>query len=134
MRLKRISGAFCVLLFLSLLHVHAAAEQTGVGNTLTGPEIENTLSNSATKGINEFGNPYTVWFLAGGRLDGVAGKEDEFVDAGEWWIEENYLCRRWNVWLDGAIGCFQVVINDDTIYWLNHLDQVVTVEEFHGSQ
>jgi hypothetical protein len=107
---------------------------TDVGPTLSGVEIEAALTNSATKGVNQYGNPYTVWFLPGGRLDGVAGKSDEYVDAGEWWTEEDYLCRRWNTWLDGATGCFQVVITDGTIYWLDHQDRVTRQEEYTAPQ
>jgi hypothetical protein len=112
----------------------AWAGSTDVGTTLAGYEIEAALTNSAAKGVNQYGNPYTVWFLPAGRLDGIAGKSDEFVDAGEWWIEDDYLCRRWNTWLDGATGCFQVVITDGTIYWLDHLGKVTRQEEYTAPQ
>jgi|GEM_PF-6124578 len=112
----------------------ASAGETDVGTTLSGGQIEGALTNSATKGVNSYGNPYTVWILSAGRLDGVAGKSDEFVDTGEWWIEDNFFCRRWNTWLDGATGCFQVVITDGTIYWLDHHDKVIRQEEYSAPQ
>ena len=119
---------------LLMVCTSASAGETDVGTTLTGTEIEVALTNSASRGVNQYGNPYTVWFLPAGRLDGVAGKSDEYVDAGEWWIEENYLCRRWNTWLDGAPGCFQVVITDGTIYWLDHTEKVTRQEEYTAPQ
>jgi len=100
------------------------------GKPLSAAEIETALTNAASKGVNSYGNPYTVWFLPGGRLDGVAGVNDEYVDSGSWWLEDDYFCRRWNVWLGGVEGCFQVVIYEDTIYWLDHLDQIVREEEY----
>ncbi len=131
----RSTGRFSLALAGAILWCSAAlAGQTDVGVTLSGGQIEAALTNSATKGVNSYDNPYTVWFLPGGRLDGVAGKADEFVDGGEWWVEDNYLCRRWNVWLDGATGCYQVVINEGTIYWLDHQDQVTRQEEYFAPQ
>ena len=104
------------------------------GTPLTDPEIEMALTNAATKGVNSYGNPYTVWFLAGGRLDGIAGKNDEYVDSGEWWLEDNFLCRRWNTWLGGSEGCFQVVIIDTTIYWLTFQGEISREEEYIAPQ
>ncbi len=45
----------------------ASAGETDVGTTLSGGQIEGALTNSATKGVNSYGNPYTVWILSAGR-------------------------------------------------------------------
>ncbi len=89
------------------------------GIRLDASNIEQALAGSTTQGINDFGNPYTVQILANGQTTGIAGHNDEFEDVGSWWIEGDMYCRRWDVWLDNATGCFNVVIDGDTVRWLN---------------
>ncbi|MBC6440160.1 MAG: hypothetical protein GDA49_07075 [Rhodospirillales bacterium] len=45
-------------------------------------------------------------------------------------MKDDFFCRRWNIWVGGATGCFQVVVNRSMIYWLDHNSQVVREEEY----
>ncbi len=92
--------------------------------------LENALAGSTTMGVNSYGNPYTVRILADGTTTGVAGHNDEFVDSGSWWIENDMYCRRWNTWLDGATGCFHVVIEGDKVRWLNADGSLAREEDY----
>jgi len=75
--------AIAIAMIALTLAAPARSGDTSVGPTLDGTQIEVALTNSASKGVNSYGNPYTVWFLPDGRLDGVAGVNDEFLDSGQ---------------------------------------------------
>ncbi|MBT5434218.1 MAG: hypothetical protein P8Q36_20015 [Alphaproteobacteria bacterium] len=126
--------AIAIALVALMLATSAQSGDTSVGPTLDAGRIEAALTNGASEGVNSYDNPYTVWFLPGGRLDGVAGVDDEYVDSGQWWLEDDYFCRSWNTWLNGETGCFQVVIDGETIYWLDHLDKVTREEHYSAPQ
>ena len=102
-----------------LVPVTSGEDAPESGTKLDASNIEQALAGSTTKGVNDFGNPYTVQIWENGQTTGVAGHDDEFEDVGSWWIEDDMYCRRWDVWLDNATGCFHVVIDGDAIRWLN---------------
>ena len=89
------------------------------GLRLDASNIEQALAGSTTQGVNDYGNPYTVKIFENGQTTGIAGHDDEYEDVGSWWIQGDMYCRRWDVWLDNATGCFNVVIDGDVIRWLN---------------
>ncbi len=112
----------------------SATLQTATASSASTPldaaAIEGALTGSTTMGVNSYGNPYTVRILDDGTTAGVAGHHDEFVDSGSWWIEDDMYCRRWNTWLDGATGCFHVVIEGDKVRWLNADGSLARQEDY----
>lgn len=117
--------------FPALALAALAAMPTGAaGEPLGFAEIEAVIPGATTSGVNAFGNPYTVRFMKEGLIEGVAGGSDEYRDGGDWWIEGDSLCRRWNVWLDGQTNCFSVTIENGTIIWLDTSSGKTTVESF----
>jgi len=101
----------------------------GAQDTLDAAGIEAAMAGATTRGINTFGNPYTVRFLADGTLEGVAGFSDEYADGGTWWIEGDSLCRRWTVWLEARPNCFVVTVADGQVTWTDTLTGTVVVED-----
>lgn len=96
--------------------------------------IEAAMAGATTSGINAYGNPYTVRFRTGGAIEGVAGVNDEYVDSGTWWLQDDSLCRRWNAWLDGATNCFAVAIGGGRITWTDVETGTVVVEDYAAPQ
>lgn len=112
----------------------AATTLNALADPLTAADIETTLPGAVTSGVNAYGNPYTVRFLEGGRIEGVAGASDEYRDGGSWWLEGDALCRRWDTWLEGQTNCFSVTVADGTITWLDTASGTTTVEDFTPAQ
>ena len=101
---------------------------------LDGAGIATALTGATTQGINVYGNPYTVRFLADGSIEGVAGANDDYADAGTWWLESDALCRQWTVWLGGQANCFSVTLADGKISWRDVTDGSVVVEDYTAPQ
>lgn len=116
---------FVLIGALACMAGHALAQEP-----LDAAGIEAAMAGAATSGINAYGNPYTVHFLAGGAIEGVAGMNDEYVDSGTWWLEGDSLCRRWNAWLDGATNCFAVAIGGGQVTWTDVETGTVVVEDY----
>ncbi len=96
---------------------------------LKGDAITTALAGGTLRGVNSFGNPYTVKVLDGGTLDGVAGKSDEYTDKGRWWVEGDQFCRQWQTWLDGKQDCFLVVLDGTQIVWFRPDGSFASAEE-----
>ena len=92
-----------------------AAEDPDADPFLTGDAISELMPTIALKGVNAYGNPFTVTYREDGFMSGVAGKQNEFKDTGKWWTKDDTFCRQYKSWLEGAAGCFQVRLKDDTI-------------------
>ena len=80
---------------------------------LSGTEIQQLMPLGELKGINGYGNPYTISYSQDGTMSGVAGKNDEYKDTGKWWIKDQQFCRQYKSWLKGEAACFQVRVEAD---------------------
>ena len=73
------------------------------------------MPSGVLKGVNGYGNPYTITYRSDGAMSGVAGKSDEYKDTGKWWIEGDRFCRQYKSWLDGKAACFTITLDGDAI-------------------
>jgi GntR family transcriptional regulator/MocR family aminotransferase len=114
-----------------LLAGGAGAQELGAmaGKQLKGDAIAAALAGGTLKGVNSYGNPYTVRVLADGSLDGVAGKNGEYTDKGHWRVEGDRFCRQWQTWLDGKEDCFLVVLDGTQVAWFRPDGSFATAEE-----
>jgi GntR family transcriptional regulator/MocR family aminotransferase len=64
-----------------------------------------------------YGDPYSVEVRPDGTLIGKAGYAHEDCDEGEWWVEDDRWCRRWNVWSYGETARYYTVLEGDQIKW-----------------
>ncbi|UPT62758.1 MAG: PLP-dependent aminotransferase family protein [Hyphomonadaceae bacterium JAD_PAG50586_4] len=64
-----------------------------------------------------YGDPYSVEVRPDGTLIGKAGYAHEDCDEGEWWIEDDRWCRRWNNWSYSETARFLTVVERDQIRW-----------------
>jgi GntR family transcriptional regulator/MocR family aminotransferase len=84
---------------------------------LSGAEIEATMSGATLLCRTVYGDPYSVEVRPDGTLIGKAGYAHEDCDEGEWWVEDERWCRRWNVWSYGETARFFTVVEGDQIKW-----------------
>lgn len=97
---------------------------------LTGEEIEQLMPSGLLKGVNSFGNPYTIAYTEDGNMSGVAGHRDEYRDTGKWWVEEDLFCRQYKAWLEGKAACFKVHLDGDDIGFYDSDDSFVSGGRF----
>lgn len=84
---------------------------------LSPAELEAHMPGSLLLCRTAYGDPYTVEVGADGKLVGKAGYAHEDCDEGEWWIDGDYWCRRWNSWSYGETARFLTVIENGQIRW-----------------
>lgn len=97
---------------------------------LAGAEIRTLMPTGRLKGVNAYGNPYTISYTADGRMSGVAGNENEFKDTGKWWVKEDMFCRQYATWLNGTAACFRAVLDGGTISWYDAEGAFVSADRF----
>lgn len=93
---------------------------------LSGADITQLMPTGPLKGINGYGEPYTITYLIDGAMSGVAGKSNEYKDTGKWWVKENRFCRQYTSWLAGKAACFKVTLEGDTISFFDAEDGFVS--------
>ncbi len=84
---------------------------------LSADDIRTQMSGSLLLCRTAYGDPYSVDVRADGTLVGKAGYAHEDCDEGEWWIDGDHWCRRWNSWSYGETARFLTVIENDQIRW-----------------
>jgi hypothetical protein len=52
-----------------------------------------------------------------GRSAALANWLGRSMDQGQWWIENDQLCQRWKLWLDGKAYCFTLHQIGDKVQW-----------------
>ena len=97
---------------------------------LSGSAIQQLMPSGKLKGINGFGNPYTVTYAEDGGMSGVAGHSDEFKDTGKWWVDEGAFCRRYHVWLEGKAACFKVTLSGGDIGFYDSAGEFASGNKF----
>lgn len=84
---------------------------------LSGAEIEALMCGATLLCRTVYGDPYSVEVRPDGKLIGKAGYAHEDCDEGEWWVEDDRWCRRWNVWSYGETARYFTVVEGDQIKW-----------------
>ena len=84
---------------------------------LNASDLAEKLSGATLLCRTAYGDPYSVEVLPNGRLSGKAGYANEDCDEGNWWIEDDHWCRRWNNWSYSETARFLTVIDGDQIRW-----------------
>jgi dienelactone hydrolase len=97
---------------------------------LSGAEIQQLLPSGKLRGVNGYGNPYTVTYSANGLMRGVAGKGDEYRDTGKWWIEGDKFCRQYQSWLDAAAACFRLRLENSNMGFYDKAGDLVSSGNF----
>ncbi len=80
---------------------------------LTGEDIADNLRGAMLLCRTVYGDPYSVEVRADGTLIGKAG----YAHEGEWWVEDDRWCRRWNAWSYGETARYYTVVQGDQIKW-----------------
>jgi hypothetical protein len=52
-----------------------------------------------------------------GRTQTMANWLGRSFDQGTWWIENDKLCQKWKLWLDGRSYCFTIRQNGQKVQW-----------------
>lgn len=84
---------------------------------LDGDKIAETMGGATLLCRTVYGDPYSVDVRADGTLVGKAGYAHEDCDEGEWWVEDDKWCRRWNAWSYGETARYFTVVEGDQIKW-----------------
>jgi hypothetical protein len=62
-----------------------------------------------------------ISFRADGTMTGRAPDLVSYLgrgyDTGTWWIDDNRLCQKWKLWLDGESYCFTIRQSGQTVQW-----------------
>jgi dienelactone hydrolase len=97
---------------------------------LSGAEIQQLIPSGKLKGINAYGNPYTISYTPDGVISGVAGKADEYKDSGRWWVTDDSFCRQYESWLGGKAACFRVSLEGGAITFFDSAGNFVSSGTF----
>jgi GntR family transcriptional regulator/MocR family aminotransferase len=88
-------------------------------NLLRGEQLQKVLSDSTWIYKTVYGDPTTIELHHDGTLSGRAGHANEDVDEGQWWIEGDLWCRRWNQWAYGEPGRYYISMNGQHLKFYN---------------
>lgn len=62
-----------------------------------------------------------ISFRSDGTMTGRASELANYLgrgyDTGTWWIDDNKLCQRWKLWLDGQSYCFTIRQSGQRVQW-----------------
>lgn len=94
-----------------------ALDRLDVSRSLSGDEIKEVMSGATLLCRTVYGDPYSVEVHPDGKLIGKAGYAHEDCDEGEWWVEDDRWCRRWNVWSYSETARYFTVVEGDQIKW-----------------
>ncbi len=97
---------------------------------LSAAEIRQLMPSGQLKGVNGYGNPYTISYTADGVMNGVAGNSDEYRDTGKWWLDDDNFCRQYKSWLEAKAACFKVALGGDDINFFDAADRLVSSATF----
>ncbi len=86
---------------------------------LSGAALRKTLIGATLLYKTVYGDPCTIQLLKNGKMVGRAGYANEDSDVGQWWIEDDLWCRRWDHWAYGEEAKFNVLIKGDKLFWLD---------------
>jgi hypothetical protein len=77
--------------------------------------------------LNISGFELPIRYLPNGRMRGKMGaitasfsRGDGSQDSGKWWVENDQLCQKWRVWMNGEQFCYKLTLNGETVQWLRN--------------
>ncbi|WP_163932683.1 PLP-dependent aminotransferase family protein [Paraferrimonas sp. SM1919] len=91
------------------------------GVLLNNASLKNYLEGAVVECQMVYGIPCQIEFKSDGTLIGHTygkGNENE-SDVGRWWIKDNKLYRRWQLWSYGETGRFYVVADNHSLSWFD---------------
>jgi len=95
---------------------------------LSADEIRSYLAGSTTEGTTINGVRFVVKCSADGTMSGKASNYDAEInvtDNGTWWVEDDKLCRQWERWQGGEVGCAIIVTDGKTFIFYGSDGEVV---------
>ena len=104
------------VLLVGLEPITAAAD----GRKLSGPEIKAVFSDNIDEGQTKKGLRMTINYNSDGSLVGELSNGRR--DSGKWWVDRDYLCRRWNKFGRGKKGCYEILVSGNKVIWLSARD------------
>ena len=115
--------AFCTPLRLAALAVlgtstFALAEP----EALSGPALRAAVAGSTVEIDTPIGTKVPVKYGADNSVSGEAGSVAFFLgsaaDTGRWWVAQDLLCHRWNIWFKAEKTCLKITRDGSKITWL----------------
>jgi len=88
-------------------------------NLLRGEQLREVMSDSTWIYKTVYGDPTTIELHRDGTLSGRAGHANEDVDQGEWWVEGDLWCRRWNQWAYGEPSRYYISLDGQRLKFYN---------------
>ena len=94
--------------------------------SLAGDELREAITGK-TVYLNISGFELPIRYLANGRMRGKMGaitasfsRGDGSQDSGKWWVENDQLCQKWRVWMNGEQFCYKLTLKGETVQWLRN--------------
>lgn len=82
---------------------------------LSGEEIRSAYAGGRYYGSTPSGKVFILDYMPDGKMVGIVPKER---DTGQWWVEGNQICRKWNRWAERKPQeCFFVVMTPGNANW-----------------
>jgi Bacterial SH3 domain len=115
--------AYCTPLRLAALAVFgtstfALAEPV----VLSGPALRAAVAGSTVEIDTPIGTKVPVKYGADNSVSGEAGSVAFFLgsaaDTGRWWVAQDLLCHRWNIWFKAEKTCLKITRDGEKITWL----------------
>ncbi|MCP4768736.1 MAG: hypothetical protein GY875_21050 [Gammaproteobacteria bacterium] len=103
---------------------------TPAASYLGGDEIRRLMPSGKLRGVNAYGNPFTITYTTDGGMSGVAGKSDEYRDSGKWWVRQDSFCRQYQSWLEGKAACFRLTLDGNDISFYDEDDTIASAGSF----
>lgn len=116
------AAALMALMLGATIAVSEAAETKSAA--LAGDELRKAVSGK-TVYLKISGFDLPIRYAPGGAMSGsmntvmaALARGDGASDRGKWWIADNQLCQRWNVWMDGKSYCYKFTVNGSAVHWV----------------
>lgn len=89
---------------------------------LSGPALRAAVAGSTVEIDTPIGTKVPVKYGADNSVSGEAGSVAFFLgsaaDTGRWWVAQDLLCHRWNIWFKAEKTCLKITRDGSKITWL----------------
>ncbi len=115
--------AFCTPLRLAALAVFGTSTWAlAEPEALSGPALRAAVAGSTVEIDTPIGTKVPVKYGADNSVSGEAGSVAFFLgsaaDTGRWWVAQDLLCHRWNIWFKAEKTCLKITRDGHKITWL----------------
>ncbi len=115
-------GFHLPLRLAALVWLGASSSAFAEPETLAGPALRAAVAGSTVEIDTPIGTKVPVKYGADNSVSGEAGAVAFFLgsaaDTGRWWVAQNLLCHRWNIWFKAEKTCLKITRDGDKITWL----------------